>query len=108
MQRPGEPREERVTLVDVARHSGVSRATASLVLRGSPLVAAETRERVQASMRALGYVYHRAAATLRTQRSHLIGLVIPDITNPFYAELTMGIEARLDDAQQVVVLANTA
>ncbi|MCA1599200.1 MAG: LacI family DNA-binding transcriptional regulator, partial [Chloroflexi bacterium] len=48
----------RVTLVDVARHADVSRATASLVLRDSPLVADETRLRVQDSMRQLGYVYH--------------------------------------------------
>jgi LacI family transcriptional regulator len=98
----------RVTLVDVARHADVSRATASLVLRDSPLVADETRLRVQDSMRQLGYVYHRAAATLRTRRSHTVGLVVPDITNPFYAELTVGVEEQLDEANHVVMLANTA
>lgn len=99
---------ERVTLLDVARHAGVSRATASLVLRDSPLVAAVTRERVLASMQQLGYVYHRTAATLRTQRSYTVGLVITDITNPFFAELTLGVEERLDEANYVVVLANTS
>ena len=99
---------ERVTLLDVARHAGVSRATASLVLRHSPLVAADTRERVRSSMRQLGYVYHRAAASLRTQRTHSVGLVIPDLANPFFAELTVGIEATLDQANYVVMLANTA
>src|SRR5207248_3413991 len=97
---------ERVTLVDVAEHAHVSRATASLVLRASPLVAPQTRQRVLASMEQLGYVYHRAAASLRTQRSHTVGLVVPDITNPFFAELTVGIEARLDEANHVVMLAN--
>ena len=98
----------RVTLVDVAEHARVSRATASLVLRGSPLVAEETRQRVLTSMEQLGYVYHRAAASLRTQRSHTVGLVVPDITNPFFAELTVGIESRLDEANHVVMLANTS
>ncbi len=100
--------EGRVTLVDVAEHANVSRATASLVLRGSPLVAEATRQRVLASMQQLGYVYHRAAASLRTQRSHTVGLVVTDITNPFFAELTVGIEERLDAAGHVVMLANTA
>ena len=99
---------ERVTLLDVARHAGVSRATASLVLRGSSLVAADTRQRVLSSMQQLEYVYHRAAASLRTQRSRSIGLVMTDISNPFFAELAVGIEATLDEAQYVVMLANTA
>lgn len=99
---------ERATLLDVARHAGVSRATASLVVRDSPLVAEITRKRVLASMQQLGYVYHRAAATLRTKRSYTVGLVIPDITNPFFAELTLGVEERLDEANYVVVLMNTS
>jgi LacI family transcriptional regulator len=97
----------RITLLDVAADAGLSRATCSLVLRGSPLVAADTRERVHASMKKLGYVYHRGAASLRTQRSHTAGLVITDITNPFYAELTLGIESELDAADYVLILGNT-
>jgi LacI family transcriptional regulator len=99
---------ERVTLLDVAHHAGVSRATASLVLRNSPLVSDATRQRVLASMQLLGYVYHRTAAALRTQRSHTVGLIIPDITNPFFAELTLGVEERLDKDNYVVVLVNTS
>jgi LacI family transcriptional regulator len=97
-----------VTLVEVARDAGVSRATASLVLRGSDLVADETRERVLASMRKLGYVYHRGAASLRTQHSQTVGLIVPDVTNPFFAEMTVGIEARLDQARHVALLGNSA
>src|SRR6476659_10094737 len=81
-----------VTLLQVAHDAGVSRATASLVLRGSDLVADATRERVLASMRKLGYVYHRGAASLRTQRSNTVGLIVPDVTNPFFAEMTFGVE----------------
>jgi LacI family transcriptional regulator len=99
---------QRVTLVDVAKHAGVSRATASLVLRNSPLVADKTRDRVQHAMQTLGYVYNRGAAKLRTQKSFSIGLVITDISNPFYAELTIGAEGMLDKSGYVAFLANTS
>src|SRR5579883_920292 len=99
---------QRVTLRDVARRACVSRATASLVLRGSPLVAAETRQRVLGAMNDLGYVYHRGAASLRTQRSQTVGLIVPDVANPFFAELTLGVETELDAANHLVLLGNTA
>ena len=98
----------RVTLSDVAADAGVSRATASLVLRGSPLVAEHTRDLVRASMHKLGYVYNRAAASLRAQRSHAVGLAVTDITNPFFAELAVGIESALGEADYVVLLTHTA
>ena len=107
-----EPRKQkspkRVTLVDVAKDACVSRATASLVLRDSPLVADETREKVLASMKKLGYVYNRAAASLRTRRSQTIGLIVNDITNPFFAQMTVGSEAHLDEANYGVLLSNTS
>jgi LacI family transcriptional regulator len=64
MSRPRKPpqRPARLTLRELATHSGVSRATVSLVLRNSPLVAEKTRLRVRATMAALGYVYNRGAA----------------------------------------------
>jgi len=99
---------KRVTLLDVANASGLSRATVSLVLRDSPLVAEGTRKRVQEVMRDLGYVYHRSAANLRAQKSHTVGLVVSDITNPFFAEMTMSIEAQLDRANYVSLLFNTS
>src|SRR5919204_230615 len=63
-----------ITLLDIAADAGVSRATVSLVMRDSPLVAAETRERVLDSAERLGYVYHRVAANLRSQRSGAVGV----------------------------------
>lgn len=99
---------QRVTLVDVAKDADVSRATASLVLRNSPLVADTTRQRVQQSMQRLGYVYNRGAARLRTQQSFSIGLVVTSIANPFYAELTLGAEGELDQSGYVALLANTS
>jgi LacI family transcriptional regulator len=98
----------RPTVKDIARHAGVSAATVSLVLRNSPLVAAATRAGVQSSIDSLGYVYHRAAANLRARLTHTVGLVICEITNPFYAELLAGIDDALDHAGWVAFVANTA
>jgi LacI family transcriptional regulator len=97
-----------VTLADVAAVAGVSRATASLVLRGSPHVTEETRLRVLASMRNLGYVYNRGAASLRSRRSQAVGLILPDIGNPFFAELMLGAESRLNAAEHVALLGNSS
>ena len=98
----------RTTVKDIARHAGVSPATVSLVLRNSPLVADATRARIQSSISQLGYVYDRAAANLRARLTHTIGLIVCEITNPFYAELTAGIDDALDRAGWVAFLANTA
>jgi LacI family transcriptional regulator len=85
----------RVTLMDVAWHCGVSRATVSLVLNDSPLVAEKTRDRVRQAMTELGYVYNRAAASLRTQHSDAIGVVLTNITNPYFAEIAAGLQDTL-------------
>jgi LacI family transcriptional regulator len=105
---PNHTTTQPVTLVDVARQAGVSRSTVSLVLRNSPLVAEETRQRVLTAIQELGYIYNRGAARLRSQRSHTIGLVITDIANPFFAELTIGVEATLEQQGYVALLANTS
>src|SRR5215467_441317 len=101
-------RRQRVTLLDIAGDAGVSRATVSLVIRNVPSVADLTRKRVLRSIKRLGYVYHRGAASLRTQRSHAIGLVVSDITNPFFAEVIVAIEERLAAAHFVTLLGNTS
>lgn len=98
----------RITLTEVARHAGVSRSTVSLVLRGSPLVAPETRDRVQASIEALGYIYNRGAATLRAARTDVVGLLVTEINNPFYGELIAGMDEVLDEQGVVAFLGNTA
>ena len=58
--------ERRPTIIDVARHSGVSKSTVSLVLQNSPSVREDTAKRVREAMAELGYVYNRAAANLRS------------------------------------------
>jgi LacI family transcriptional regulator len=95
----------RVTLMDVAQHCGVSRATVSLVLNDSPLVAAKTRDRVRQAMTELGYVYNRAAASLRTQHSDAIGVVLTNITNPYFAEFATGVQDVLTSSAAVPLLA---
>src|SRR5690606_28482894 len=72
----------RVTLTDIAKACELSRATVSLVLRGSPLVHADTRARVEAELKRQGYVYHRGAANLRRNVSSAVALVINDLSNP--------------------------
>ncbi|MFN7023323.1 MAG: LacI family DNA-binding transcriptional regulator [Pseudorhizobium sp.] len=100
-------KRSKITLLDVAKHAEVSRATASLVVRKSPLVSADTRLRVEAAMRELGYVYNMGAARLRADRSHTVGVIVPNLTNPFFAELLDGIEASVDAAGLVMIIANS-
>jgi LacI family transcriptional regulator len=103
-----EAREDRATIIDVARRAGVSKSTVSLVLGGSSLVAESTRERVTDAMAQLGYIYHRGAATLRGAQSGLLGMVINDLSNPFYVELAIGIEQACQGGSYIPFLANTA
>lgn len=98
---------KRTTLLDVARHAGVSRATASLVVRGSPLVSATTRASVEKAMAELGYVYNLGAARMRAARSRTVGVIIPNLTNPFFAVLLAGMESVLETAGLAVILANS-
>src|SRR5271165_4868855 len=107
-RRETEVRDGRATIVDVARRAGVSKSTVSLVLRGSSLVAESTRERVSDAMTELGYIYHRGAATLRGAKSGVLGMVINDLSNPFYVELAIGIEQACQGGAYIPFLANTA
>ncbi|MEM7441905.1 MAG: LacI family DNA-binding transcriptional regulator [Pseudomonadota bacterium] len=101
-------RRRRVTLIDIARHAGVSKSTVSLVLQSSSLVKEETRQRVRRSIDELGYVYNRSAANLRQARSNMVGMVINDLANPFFAELAVGIERVFQTAGYVPFIANSA
>jgi LacI family transcriptional regulator len=84
----------------------VSRSTVSLVLRNSALVAEPTNLKVRETIDRLGYVYNRTAA-IRSRLSHLIGIIIPDLTNPFFSELTAGIDTVLNEAGWVSLLGNS-
>src|SRR6201997_4472269 len=103
-----EGRNARPTIVDVARAAGVSKSTVSLVISGSGLVAESTRERVSGAMSDLGYIYHRGAATLRGAKSGVLGMVINDLSNPFFVELAIGIEQACQGGAYIPFVANTA
>ncbi len=96
-----------VTVSDIAHAIGVSRATVSLVLRGSPLVHADTRARVEAELKRQGYVYNRAAANLRRRTSSSVALVINDLSNPFFAEFAAGVDEALGERGYVTLLGST-
>jgi len=98
----------RVTLSDVAARAGVSRATASLVLRGEGRVSEATRERVHAAMAELGYVYDRVAAAMRAQHAPVVGVLVSDITNPFFAQALVGVQAGLRERGILPLLADAA
>jgi LacI family transcriptional regulator len=96
-----------MTIMDVAEAAGVSKSTVSLVLQDSPLIRQETAQRVRDAARKLGYVYNRRAAELRGQSSNVVGVVINDLMNPFFAEVLVGIERALVDAGYIVLMAHT-
>ncbi len=97
---------KRVTIIDIARIANVSKSTVSLVLQGSSLVKQETARDVRVAMDQLGYVYNRSAAGLRQSKSDFVGIVIGDLTNPFFPELAAGIEDVLAGHNMMPVLAN--
>ena len=89
---PSSPRPT-VTHVDVARRAGVSTAVVSYVVNNGPRqVAPATAARVHAAIEELGYRPNLNARALRRGTTDLIGLVVPDSSNPFFAELAQGIE----------------
>ncbi|MFT4215928.1 MAG: LacI family DNA-binding transcriptional regulator [Micropruina sp.] len=97
-----------ITLKDVAARAGVSRTTASNVMSGGGRFSEDTRERVHRAMRELGYVYNRSAASLRTQRTRTVGVMVTHIASPFHAELLVGLEAALTAAGFLSLVATTA
>jgi LacI family transcriptional regulator len=83
-----------VTVHDVARAAGVSISTVSRALSAPERVAAETRDRVTRAAAELGYRPNRAASGLRMGRTHAVGLLVPDLENPYFATVTKAVQAR--------------
>src|SRR4051812_36419778 len=106
-EREARARGGRITIVDVAREAGVSKSTVSLVISGSSLVAETTRGRVNEAISQLGYIYHRGAATLRGAKSGVLGMVINDLSNPFFVEMAIGAEDACQGGAFIPFLAHT-
>ncbi|NUT90683.1 MAG: LacI family DNA-binding transcriptional regulator [Saccharothrix sp.] len=97
-----------VTLVEVAKHAGVSLATASRVLNGSTRqVSDELRERVVGSARRLGYLPNASAQALARNSSVLVGLLVHDIADPYFSSIAAGVTRVAEEAGLVVVLGTT-
>ena len=97
----------RVTIRDVARKVGVSPMTVSRVLNDSPRVSDETRRRVQGAIAELGYVPNRLASGLVQRATHAIGVIVPDVANPFFTLVVRGAEEAAWRAGYHVILCNT-
>jgi len=103
------PVVEPVTLADIAREAGTSASTASRALNGRGYVSEAARGRLLAVADRLGYVPNASARTLKQRRSRVVGVVVSDLGNQFYATLAAGIEQVLREADyQMMVLGDNS
>ena len=98
----------RPTVVDVARAASVSVGTVSNVVSGARNVRPETRERVELAIAELGFRPNTIARALIRRRTQTVGMVIPDVTNPFFSDLIWEVERALTEADYAVVFGNSA
>jgi LacI family transcriptional regulator len=96
-----------VTIKDIALHAGVSITTVSHVVNGTRFVSESARVRVNDAITALKYVPSALARSLKNNRTHTIGMMIPNCSNPFFAELIRGIEDTCFAADFNVILCNS-
>jgi LacI family transcriptional regulator len=95
------------TIKDVAEKAGVSVMTVSRVINNSRYVSQETREKVERVMEELGYVPNALAHGLITKRTHILGLIVSDITNPFFTTIARGVEDTAIKNGFNIILCNT-
>lgn len=96
-----------VTITDIARRARVSPSTVSHVINGTRPVSPAARRRVEAAVAATGYRPNPLARSLRSGRTHTLGLLLPDSGNPFFAEVGRAIQLAAFDAGLAVFLCNT-
>lgn len=100
--------QRRVTISDVAEKAGVSYQTVSRVINNNPHVSATTRQRVTKIIAETGYRPSHIARSLVTARTTTIGLVVPDISNPFFAVLACGAEQVATERGYTILLSSTS
>jgi len=96
-----------VSIRDVAQKAGVSLGTVSNVFNRPDAVAPSTLKKVQKAVADLGFVPNASARTLRAGKTRVLGLVVPDISNPFFTDLSKGVNDAVLAAGYVVILCNT-
>ncbi len=96
-----------ISIREVAAHAGVSVGTVSNVLNRPDIVAQPTRDRVNAAIKALGFVRNESARQLRAGRSRTIGLVVLDVANPFFTDVARGVEDEASMSGLSVILCNS-
>src|SRR6185436_13940419 len=96
-----------VTISDVAERAGVSVGTVSNVVNRPERVTESTRLRVRDAILTLGWVPNSSAATLRAGQATLVGLIVPDIRNPFFTEVARGAEDLAAANGEAIVICNT-
>jgi LacI family transcriptional regulator len=95
------------TILDVASHAGVSKSTVSNVVRGFPGVAESTRRRVRTAIDELGYRPNVLARQLVQQRTNILGVVVGDLANPFFAEMAKLVERHAATRGYTAMFCNT-
>lgn len=95
------------TMTDVARRAGVSPATVSRVLNGNVNVAEATRKKVLKAVEELNYRPNRLASALVTKKTRALGLLLPDVSNPFFAEVARAVEREAARMGYSVFVCNT-
>ena len=96
-----------ITIKDIAHKVGVSYATVSRALNGRPDVNEETRSRITEVAREMGYQPNAIARSLVKKKSHIIALIVPDVSNPFFADITMAVNAAAENAGYTTMVCNT-
>ncbi|MBI1764083.1 MAG: LacI family DNA-binding transcriptional regulator [Acidobacteria bacterium] len=98
--------KKKVTIRDIGNQLGLSAMTISLALRDHPRISAQTKARVLAAMKEMGYRPNRVARALATGKSNLIGVVVPNSSDQYYAEVIRAIEDAARAADYHVLLCN--
>ena len=96
-----------ITIKDIAKKAQVSRTTVSRVLNDSGYVKEETRKKVMDVIKELNYTPSAIARSLSTSKTNTIGIIVPEINNPFFGEIIKGISQIADENNLNIILCNT-